>query len=40
MGQRVYLKRDVSELVRVCATATPDVFDLEAAVRSSIASGA
>jgi hypothetical protein len=38
--KRVYLKRDVSELVRVCRTATPDVFDLEAAVRSSIASGA
>jgi hypothetical protein len=36
--KRVYLKRDVSELVRVCPTAKPDVFDLEAAVRSSIAS--
>jgi hypothetical protein len=38
--KRVYLKRDVSELARVCPTATPGVFDLEAAVRSSIAAGA
>jgi hypothetical protein len=38
--KRAYLKRDLSELLRVCSTSTPGVFDLEIAVRTSLATAA